>query len=69
MLARKQRRPHNTKAVELLDEGICFPLKSEYDRANVALEGIRQNGPPSLLELLGLEEAAVRVISDGDRWI
>ena len=29
MLARKQRKPHKTKAVEFLEEGICFPLKSE----------------------------------------
>ena len=34
MLARKQRQPHKTKAVELLDEGIRFPLKSVHDRVN-----------------------------------
>ena len=69
MLTRKQRTPHNTKAVDLLEAGICFPLISEYDRVNCTLEGLRQTSPPSLLELPGLEEAAVRVIPHGDRWL
>ena len=67
-LAREQRQPHKTKAIELLDEGMRFPLKSEYDRVNFMLEGLRQTSPPSLLELAGLEEAAVRVVPHGDRW-
>ena len=53
----------------MLEEGICFPLKSEYARVNFALEGLRQTSPPSLLELPGLEEAAVRVVPHGDRWL
>ena len=24
LLARKQRKPHNTKAIEILEEGICL---------------------------------------------
>ena len=31
VLARKQIMPHITKAIELPEEGMCFPLKSEYD--------------------------------------
>ena len=50
-------------------EGIAFPLKSEYDIANSTLEGLRQTSPPSLLELPHLEEATVRVVPHGDRWI
>jgi hypothetical protein len=62
MLARKQRQPHKTKVVELPDEGIRFPLKSEYDRVNFFFEGLRQTSPPSLLELLGLEEETLFLI-------
>ena len=68
MLTRKQRKPHKTMAVQMIEEGICFPFKSEYDRVNFSLEGRRQTSPPSLLELPGLEEAAVRVVPHGDRW-
>ena len=68
-LTSKQRKPHKTKAVELPDEGIGFPLKSEYDRVNFTLEGLRRTSPPSLLELPGLEETTVRVVPHGDRWI
>ena len=50
-------------------EGIRFPLKSEYDRVNFTLAGLRQTSPPSLLELPGLDEAAVRVVPHGDHWI
>ena len=42
----KQRKPHKPKASEMPEEGICFPLKSEYDRANSTLEGLRQTSPP-----------------------
>ena len=59
LLARNQRKPHKTKAVEMLEEGMCFPLKSEYDHANSTLEGLRQTSPPSLFELPSLEEATV----------
>ena len=69
MVSRKQRKPHKTKVVQMPDEGIRLPLKSEYDRGNCTLEGLRQTSPPSLLELLGLDEAAVRVVPHGDRWI
>ena len=51
VLARKQRKPHKTKAIEMPKEGIVFPLESEYDYANSTLEGLRQTSPPSLLEL------------------
>ena len=68
-MARKQRKPHKTKAVEMLEEGICFPLKREYDHANSTLECLRQTSPPSLLELPQLEEATVRVVPHGDRWL
>ena len=50
-------------------EGIVFPLKSEYDHANSTLEGLRRTSPPSLLELPNVEEATVRVVPHGDRWI
>ena len=69
LLARKQRKPHKTKAIELPQEGICCPLKSEYDYANSTLEGLRQTSPPSLLELPKVEEATVRDVPHGDRWI
>ena len=69
LLARKQRKPHKTKAIEMPKEGIVFPLKSEYDIVNSTLEGLRQTRPPSLLELPHLEEATVRVVPHGDRWI
>jgi hypothetical protein len=69
LLARKQRKRHKTKAIEMPKEGICFPLKSESDHANSTLEGLRQTSPPSLFELPKLEEATVRVVPHGDRWI
>ena len=50
------------------DEGKRLPLKSEYDRANFTLEGLRPTSPPLLLGLPGLEEAAVRVVLHGGRW-
>ena len=71
-LSRRSRRPHKTKVVDLPDEGMRFPLKSEYDRANYTLEGLRQSTPPSALELPSaddLEGAAVRVLPAGDRWV
>ena len=72
ILSRRSRRPHKTKVVNMPDEGIRFPLKSEYDRANNTLEGIRQSTPPSALELPSaddLEGVAVRVLPAGDRWV
>ena len=69
LLARRQRKPHKTKTIEMPKEGIVFPLKSEYDIANSTLQGPRQTSPPSLLELPHLEEATVRVVPHGDRWI
>ena len=51
LLARNQRKPHKTKAIEMPKEGIVFPLKSEYEIANSLLEGLRQTSPPSLWEL------------------
>ena len=71
-LSRRSRRPHTTKVVDLPDEGICFPLKSESDRVNYTLEGLRQSTPPSALELPSaddLEGATVRVLPVGDRWV
>ena len=54
MLARKQRQPHKTKAVELPDEGICFLLKSDMiestsrwkacGRLSVVITGITGTG-------------------------
>ncbi|MFM7978635.1 MAG: hypothetical protein ACKPKO_04905, partial [Candidatus Fonsibacter sp.] len=38
-LARRQRKPHKFKALDLLDGDIVFPLKSEYARVNNTLEG------------------------------
>ena len=49
-----------------------FSLKSEYDRVNYTLEGLRQSTPPSALELPSaddLESATVRVLPAGDRWV
>ena len=68
-MARKQRNPHKTQAVELPEECICLPLSSEFDRVNFTLEGLRQTSPPSLLELPGLGEATVRVVPYGDCWL
>ena len=42
---------HMTKVVDLLDNGMRFPLKSEYDRVNFTLEGIRRNIQSSALDL------------------
>ena len=50
-LSRRHRRPHKTKVVDLPDEGMRFPLKSECDTAKFTLEGIRRNIPPSALDL------------------
>ncbi len=69
LLAWKQRRLHNTKVTELLEEGICFLLKSEYERVQYTLEGVRQNNPPPLLGTLGPEQATARVIPPGDMWV
>ena len=71
-LSSHSRRPHKTKGVSLPDGGICFPLKSEYDRVNYTLEGMRQSTPPSALELPSvddLEGATARVLLAGDRWV
>ena len=70
-LPRWHCRPHNTKVFELLEEGMGFPLKSEYDRANFMLEGIRRNIPPSALGLPfpeDTDDTTVRVVLVGDRW-
>ena len=64
-LSRRSRRPHKTKVVDLPQKGICFPLRSEYDRVNYTLEGFRQSTPPSALELPpadDLEGATGRVL-------
>ena len=61
----KSRDLTQTKVVELPDEGVCFPLKSEYDRANCTLEGIRRNNPPSALDMPEVEDYSnveVRVV-------
>ena len=72
-LSRRYRRPHLTKVVELPDEGFCFPLKSEYDRVNFTLEGVRRNIPSSALALPStIDDASntiVRVVPAGDRWV
>ena len=66
ILSRRSRRPHKTKVVVLLDEGICFPLKAEYNRVNYTLDGIWQSTPPSALELPFDEEMGVlRFAFDG----
>ena len=70
--SRGHRRPHNTKVAELPDEGISFPLKSEYDRINFMLEGIRRNMLLSALDLPLLDDTGdttVRVVPAGDRWV
>ncbi|MFM7990374.1 MAG: hypothetical protein ACKPKO_64765, partial [Candidatus Fonsibacter sp.] len=51
-LSRRHRKPHKIKAINLLEEGIVFPLKSQYDRINHFLEGIREHRAASALELL-----------------
>ena len=38
ILSRRSRRPHKTRVVDLPDEGICLPLKSEYDRVKTKAE-------------------------------
>ena len=70
-VSRRSRRPHKTKVVDLPDDGICFPWKSEYDRVNYILKGLRRGTPPSALALpsvADLEGATVRVLPAGDRW-
>ncbi|MFM7987357.1 MAG: hypothetical protein ACKPKO_49395, partial [Candidatus Fonsibacter sp.] len=41
-LSRRMRRPHKVKVIDRPFEGLGLPLKSEYDRALYALEGVRQ---------------------------
>ena len=58
--------------MELPDEGICFPLKSEYDRVKFTLEGVRRNIPSSALELPSTDDAGsttVHVVPAGDRRV
>ena len=55
-LSRRKRRLHTTKAVELHDEGILFPLKSEYHSVDYALEGIRQSTSPSALDIPSVDD-------------
>ena len=46
--------------------------KSEYDRANFTVEGIRRNMPLSALHLPlpdNTGDATVRVVPAGDRWL
>ena len=69
MLWRKQRKPHQTKVVELPDEVMCWSLKYEYDRVSFTLAGLTHTTPPSLWELPGRDEATVRVVPRGNRLI
>ena len=64
----KTKNTTQNKVIELLGAGICFPLKSEYDRVNYTLEGIRQSSPPSVLDTPAREEATVHAIPHGDWW-
>ncbi|MFM7982183.1 MAG: hypothetical protein ACKPKO_22975, partial [Candidatus Fonsibacter sp.] len=68
-LSRRQRKPHNIKAIELIDEGIVFPLKSEYDRINHSLDGIREQRDISALEILDTGVVIVHVVQPKDHWI
>ena len=71
-LTRRYRRPRKTKLVALPDEGICFPLKSEYARVNFTLEGVGRNLPSSALELPlpdDTSDTTVRVVFAGVRWV
>ena len=54
--------------MELPEGGTTFPLKSEYDRANHSLEGVRRARPTSALDLQDNDVVTVRAVGEGDRW-
>ncbi|MFM7989628.1 MAG: hypothetical protein ACKPKO_60975, partial [Candidatus Fonsibacter sp.] len=64
--SRRMRKPHQVKVVDLPDEGIKCPLKSEYDCANYTLEGIRQSTLPSSRALPDADDVTVQAIPQGD---
>ncbi|MFM7986429.1 MAG: hypothetical protein ACKPKO_44665, partial [Candidatus Fonsibacter sp.] len=68
-LSRRQRKPHKIKAIDLLDEGIVFPLKSEYDRINPSFEGVREHRDVSALDLLDSGDVIVHVVRPKDHWV
>ena len=68
-LSRRQRKPHKIKAIDLPDEGIVFPLKSEYDRINHSLEGLREQRDASALDLPDTGDVVVHVVQPKDHWV
>ena len=68
-LSRRQRKPHKIKAIDLLAEGIVFPPKSEYDRINHSLEGVREHRDISALELPDSGDVVVHVVQPKDHWV
>ena len=67
-LSRRMRIHHTAKALHLPDEGIVFPLKSEYDRANYTLEAVRQSSPSYWFNLSCEYGVQVQVIPHGGLW-
>ena len=58
--------------LDIIDEGISFPLKLKYDRVNYTIEGVRQNIPPSALDIPSSDDAgdnSVRVALAGNRRV
>ncbi|MFM7982154.1 MAG: hypothetical protein ACKPKO_22830, partial [Candidatus Fonsibacter sp.] len=68
-LARRQRKPHKFKAIDLPDGDIVCPLKSEFDRVNYTLEGTKANGTSSALELHDPVDVSVQIVSPADHWV
>ena len=68
-LKNEHRMPSITQEVWHADEGIVFPLKEAYDRANGTLEGVESttsedHGPLSLPPVGEPEEAAATSLHD-----
>ena len=47
-LTTSMQSPHIVKALQPATEGLVFPLKQEYDRANLTLEGVSQSASKEL---------------------
>ncbi|MFM7985441.1 MAG: hypothetical protein ACKPKO_39615, partial [Candidatus Fonsibacter sp.] len=52
----------NQGNIYILEEGIVFPLKSEYDRINHSLEGVRERRDVSALDLLDSGDVIAHVV-------
>ncbi|MFM7986492.1 MAG: hypothetical protein ACKPKO_44985, partial [Candidatus Fonsibacter sp.] len=68
-LSRKMRKPHKVKVLDLPDEGIVFPLKSEYDRDHYTLEGDEAEYSAVTARTAWNGRCIGPIIPHGDRWV